>query len=127
MMYRCFQLNLSNFDTGDDVLIPHLTELVPYMGLVLPHMGAHSVSGRALPNVAGCHPESHWGIERTFHLSLLTIHMTVTYSPSTSFSQLSMQQSIFEETSMTIWLNPDCQSDPLAFVMVVHQQYDKES
>ena len=32
-MYTWFQLYLGNFDIGvDDVLIPHLTEPVPYMG-----------------------------------------------------------------------------------------------
>ena len=69
-MYRRFQLFHSNFDAGiDNVLIPHLTEPVQYMGQVLSPIGEHSVSGGTLLNITGCYPEGPMGIERTFHSS----------------------------------------------------------
>ena len=67
-MDRWFQLYLSNFDAGvNNVMIPDLTEPDPYMRQVLSPMGAHSVSGGALLNITGCHPESLWRLETTFH------------------------------------------------------------
>ena len=58
-MHGWLQLHLSNFDTGaDKVLTPHLTEPALYMGQLLSPMEAHSVSGRALPNITGCYTES---------------------------------------------------------------------
>ena len=70
VMYRGFQLFLINFD---NVLVLHLTEPAPYMGQLLSPLGAHSVSGGTLLNTTGRHPESLWGIERTFYYSSLQI------------------------------------------------------
>ena len=77
VMYGWFEVYLSNLDTGvDNVPIPSLSS-----------MEAHSVSGGTLLNITGCHPESPWGIERTFHSSssLTMYKMTAICSPCTDF------------------------------------------
>ena len=67
--------------------MPHLTEPAPYMGHVLSPVWAHSVSGGTLLNITGCHPESPWGIEGTFHSSSSSAiyKMTAACGPSTDF------------------------------------------
>ena len=118
VMYGWFQLCLSNFDTGiNNVLIPHLTEPAPCMGQVLSPIGAHSVSGLVGHFLISLDVTQRvpGGIERTFHSSSSTVcKTTVTYGPSTRFSQLSMHQGIFYGTftAVAIWVNPDRQSAP---------------
>ena len=119
VMYRWFQLYLSNFDAGIyNVLIRHLTQHAPYMGQVLSSMGAHSVSGGVghflisldvIQRVRGGWKERfihrHHQLYTKCQPHVVPVPIfSVLYAPGHNF------YGAFSEVA--IWVNPDRQSAP---------------